>query len=151
MMYVDNKEFLAHLTDYRQKLLGFKQSQNDTPAPYQKEPRISDDIGRILIKIATNIAKRPNFNGYPFKEDMIGDGILNALIAVKTFDPEKSKNPFGYFSTVIFYCFIRKIVKEKEELSGKQSIMFDVSTFDDSNGEFSINKDDMYLWYNSEY
>ena len=31
------------------------------------------------------------------------------------FDPEKSKNPFSYFTQIIYYAFLRRIQKEKKQ------------------------------------
>ena len=31
------------------------------------------------------------------------------------FNPEKSKNPFAYFTQIIYYAFIRRIQKEKKQ------------------------------------
>jgi hypothetical protein len=59
--------------------------------------------------IVTNYAKRPNFNGYTFIEDMIGDALLAITIAWHKFDPEKSENPFAYFTAVTHNAFIRKL------------------------------------------
>ena len=32
------------------------------------------------------------------------------------FDPTKSKNPFAYFTQIIYYAFLRRIQKEKKQL-----------------------------------
>ena len=32
------------------------------------------------------------------------------------FDPNKSKNPFAYFTQIIYYAFLRRIQKEKKQL-----------------------------------
>jgi hypothetical protein len=47
---------------------------------------------------------------------MIGDGIENCLTYVHNFNPEKSNNPFAYFTQIIFYAFLRRIEKEKKQL-----------------------------------
>ena len=31
------------------------------------------------------------------------------------FNPEKSKNPFSYFTQIIYYAFLRRIEKEKKQ------------------------------------
>jgi hypothetical protein len=31
------------------------------------------------------------------------------------FDPEKSKNPFSYYTQIIYYAFLRRIDKEKKQ------------------------------------
>jgi hypothetical protein len=137
-IYVDNKRFL-------ELLIAHQQAVRD--APEGKPPRVPEEIGDILIKISTNMAKLHKFRGYPFKEEMIGDAILNSLQAIKNFDPEKFSNPFGYFSKIVFWCFLRRIAYEKKELSGKAALMFEVDTYEDD-GDHFISKDETYLWYN---
>ena len=52
---------------------------------------------------------------YTYKEEMIGDGIENCLQYCSNFDPVKSKNPFAYFTQIIYYAFIRRIEREKKQ------------------------------------
>jgi hypothetical protein len=52
---------------------------------------------------------------YQFKDDMIGDGIENCLMYCSNFDPNKSNNPFSYFTQIIYYAFLRRIQKEKKQ------------------------------------
>jgi hypothetical protein len=47
---------------------------------------------------------------------MISDGIENCLMYFSNFDPTKSKNPFAYFTQIIYYAFLRRIQKEKKQL-----------------------------------
>ena len=50
---------------------------------------------------------------------MICDGIENCLQYIDNFDPEKSSNPFAYFTQIIYYAFLRRIQKEKKQLEIK--------------------------------
>jgi hypothetical protein len=45
---------------------------------------------------------------------MISDGIENCLMYFDNFDPTKSKNPFAYFTQIVYYAFLRRIQKEKK-------------------------------------
>ena len=74
-------------------------------------------------KIATHLSYRPNFINYTYREEMIGDGIENCIQYAKNFDPEKSKNPFAYFTQIIYYAFLRRISKEKKQQSIKQKMI----------------------------
>ena len=47
---------------------------------------------------------------------MISDGIENCLMYFDNFNPTKSKNPFAYFTQIIYYAFLRRIGKEKKQL-----------------------------------
>jgi len=111
--YIDNKTFLSYLIQYRDKCS--KAESEDKP-----KPQVTEQIGMCIFQIAERLATKPNFSGYMFKEEMISDGIENAVDAVLKFNPEKSQNPFAYFTQIIWYAFIRRIEKEKKQLYTKK-------------------------------
>ena len=114
--YVNNKEFLAAITDYRQKVHAAKEAGNP-------RPRVTNYLGECFLKIATHLSYKPNFVNYMFREDMICDGIENCLQYIDNFDPEKSKNPFAYFTQIIYYAFLRRIQKEKKQVDIKNKMI----------------------------
>ena len=54
---------------------------------------------------------------------MISDGIENCLQYVHNFNPEKSDNPFAYFTQIIYYAFLRRIQKEKKQAHVKNKMI----------------------------
>ena len=114
--YVNNKELLAALIDYRAEVAVAK--TKDLP-----KPRISNYLGECFLKIATHLSYKPNFVNYMFRDDMISDGIENCVQQIHNFDPNKSKNPFAYFTQIIHYAFLRRIQKEKKQLEIKTKII----------------------------
>ena len=58
-----------------------------------------------------------------FRDDMISYGIENCVQYIHNFDPEKSRNPFAYFTQIIHYAFLRRIQKEKKQLDIKNKII----------------------------
>lgn len=110
--YVNNKDFLESIVEYKNAC--------DVARDRGKQiPVIPDYIGECIFEISTRIARRPNFSGYSFKEDMIMDGVENCLKYIEKFNPEKSSNPFAYFSQVIWFAFLQRIAKEKKFLYTK--------------------------------
>ena len=97
--YVNNKEFLAAITVYRQKVHAAEEAG-------EPRPRVTNYLGSCFLKIATHLSYKPNFVNYMFREDMICDGIENCLQYIDNFDPEKSKNPFAYFTQIIYLSLI---------------------------------------------
>jgi len=69
------------------------------------------------------LSYRPNFINYTFKDDMISDGIENCLQYLDNFDGKKSNNPFAYFTQIIYYAFIRRIQKEKKQVTIKHKLI----------------------------
>ena len=147
--YVNNKEFLAALTIYREQVeLSFIQSygreptKQDRSTNWNTKPQIPRYIGECFLKIANHLSFKPNFVNYMFKEDMISDGIENCVQYIHNFDPEKSQNPFAYFTQIIHYAFLRRIQREKRQLditnkiierSGYSEVFDDNNTLDGNN------------------
>ena len=82
----------------------------------EQYPSIPDYIGECFMKIAERLSLRPNFINYAFREEMIADGIENCVQYAHNFNPERSTNPFSYFTQIIYYAFVRRIQKEKKHL-----------------------------------
>ncbi len=110
--YVNNKEFLAAMTEYRTARVAAEEA-GETP------PRVSNYIGECFVKIANHLAYKSNFVNYTFREEMILDGIENCITYINNFDPAKSSNPFAYFTQITYYAFLRRIQKEKKQLDAK--------------------------------
>jgi DNA-directed RNA polymerase specialized sigma24 family protein len=114
--YVNNKEFLA-------EMVKFKEMCAKAEKRGRRQPPITNYMGECFLKIANHLSYRPNFINYTFKDDMISDGIENCLQYVSNFNPEKSNNPFAYFTQIIYYAFIRRIQKEKKQAEIKQKLL----------------------------
>ena len=106
--YIDNKEFYGAMVEW-------KKIVNEAEDSGEERPPVTPYIGECFLKIATHLSYRPNFINYPYRDEMIGDGIENCLMYCSNFDPEKSKNPFSYFTQIIYYAFLRRIQKEKKQ------------------------------------
>jgi hypothetical protein len=124
--YVNNKEFLEALIEYR---VVCDKAETDG----KEKPPVTHYIGECFLKIAQHLSYRPNFINYTYKNDMISDGIENCLMYLHNFNPEKSKNPFAYFTQIIYYAFLRRIQKEKKQTELKhkliQNMVVDESLF----------------------
>jgi len=136
--YVNNKEFLYAIVAYKQDI-------RDAEAAGNPKPVIPRYLGECFMKIARHLSYKPNFVNYMFKEDMISDGIENCVQYINNFNPEKSSNPFAYFTQIIHYAFLRRIQKEKKQLEIRQKII-DRSGFEEV---MSSDSGDNYSDYNS--
>ena len=114
--YVDNKKFHQAMIEWKEKCIDAEEAGDDIP-------QISDYIGACFLKIANGLSYRPNFINYTYRQEMISDGIENCLQYIHNFNPEKSKNPFAYFTQIIYYAFIRRIQKEKKQSHVKNKMI----------------------------
>lgn len=133
--YINNTQLLKALREYKASINKAKKAGHD-------KPRVPEYIGECILKIAQHLSFKNNFINYSYKEDMISDGVENCISYIDNFDPRKSKNPFAYFTQIIYFAFIRRIQIEKKQSNIKNELIqnhaFD--TFDiqahDQEGEY---------------
>ena len=114
--YVDNEKFFKEIKKWKQRVIDAREV--DEP-----DPPSTEYMGECFLKISENLAWRPNFINYTFRDDLVSDGIENCLLYAHNFNPEKSKNPFSYFTQIIHHSYIRRITKEKKQMHIKYRII----------------------------
>ena len=117
--YVNNKDFLDALIKHRAACALAKEEGKDKPI-------VSNYIGDCILKIATHLSYKPNFINYSYRDDMILDGVENCIQYLDNFNPDKSSNPFAYFTQIIYYAFLRRIAKEKKQSYIKGKLIMDM-------------------------
>lgn len=108
-IYVNNAKLYEELVVRKEKVLEAK--EKGTP-----KPQISNFVGKCIMDIAEHLSRMPSFSGYTFKDELIADGIENVVLYIDAFDPSKTKNPFAYFTMIIYNAFLRRIEREKKQL-----------------------------------
>ena len=95
--YVNPKEFTEELRKYYETNV------------------ISDDLAIMIRNIAYGLAHASNFINYTFKEEAIGDSLINMFNALKEkkYNFDKGFNPFSYINSIAFNCWRSRIKKEK--------------------------------------
>jgi hypothetical protein len=117
--YVNNAEFYEAIKEYHEKVKAAEEAG-------EEKPRVTNYLGDCILKIATHLSYKPNFINYSYREEMISDGLENCLQYFTNFDPTKSKNPFAYFTQIIYYAFLRRIAKEKKQTFIKNKIIMEM-------------------------
>lgn len=138
--YVNNAQLYQEMVEHRNRVREAK--EKNLPAP-----QVTKYIGECILLIANRLSLKPNFVNYSYREEMICDGIENCLMYLNNFNPEKSDNPFAYFTQIIYFAFIRRIQKEKKQLyikhkSLENSLIFDslseLNSFDDMDTHINV-------------
>lgn len=144
--YVNNKEFYDAMVVY-------KKSVREAEESGDKEPPIPNYIGECIYQIANRLSYKPNFVNYSYRDEMVADGLENAIMAINNFDPEKSTNPFAYFTQIIYYAFLRRIQKEKKQLYVKHKVMGNSVIYDNmvERGDNSSEGNAMYVDLDNDY
>lgn len=110
----------------------------------EPKPQLNDEIGKIIFDIATNLSYRYNFINYTYRDEMVGDAIETCIRYVDNFDPEKSKNPFGYYTQICYFSFVRRINKEAQQQDIRKKMIKNIGVDEsfatqqqDADGNFS--------------
>jgi DNA-directed RNA polymerase specialized sigma subunit len=141
--YINNKTLYGAMIQYKNSL---KEAEaNDKP-----KPQVPNYIGQSILLICNNLAKKPNFSGYTYKQEMISDGIIDCVSAVDNFDPDKTNNPFAYFTQIAWNAFIRRIHKEKKQSYIKHKNFINSNLMDVLNEEVSMTGQVIHNEYSDE-
>jgi DNA-directed RNA polymerase specialized sigma subunit len=101
--FVDNKEFYKELVKYSRK---------------NYEGKIPDELGKFFATMAEKMTEARCFAGYTFKDDLIGNALVDCFKYIDRYDTRR-KNPFAYFTTMIYFSFLRTIAKNKKNREEK--------------------------------
>lgn len=114
--YIDNKRLYQEFVIWKKQISEAK--ENNKP-----EPQMPDYIARAIIQIAERFGTKRNFAFLSHVEDMVGDAILTCVKYVKSFDPDKSNNPFSYITMILQNAFFQRAEKEKRFNTSKKISM----------------------------
>ena len=141
--YINNKTLYGAMIHYKNDL-------KESVSKGKSKPIVPKYIGESILLICNNLAKKPNFSGYTYKLDMISDGVMDCISAVDNFDPDKTNNPFAYFTQIAWNAFLRRIQKEKKQTYIKhknyENSFLLMDTFDEANKSMQLKSNE----YSSE-
>jgi len=129
--YVDNNKMYAVICEYLDAC-------NVAEEKGEEIPRIPEYLGKCFIDIANGYAKKPRFCMYAFVEDMKADAIINCVKYIRTFKPEKTKNPFSYFTAAAHNAFLQRVETERDSLCARYYTYQNLQIEEQMNGEHGV-------------
>ena len=133
--FVDNEKFYEEMVSWKQALYKNREQGID------ERPVIPEYIGECIWKIAFRYATKPNWRN-SYNEDMVGDAVEECIKYLDRFDETKSKNPFSYFTQIVYYSFLRKISSEKKQLYIKYKTMNEFDSLEENSDTSSMESED---------
>lgn len=97
--YINNGEFFKAILKWR---------EDGCPKP------IPNYIAECFMNIVKEYGTKRNFSGYSYIQDMKSEALEHCVRYADRFDPEKSRNPFSYFTQITHNAFIQFLNKEKK-------------------------------------
>jgi hypothetical protein len=87
--------------------------------------RITENLGRMFMKLSERYAQRSNWRGYTYVDEMRGQAILQLSQVGLQFDESKSENPFAYYTSAITNSFTRILNIEKKNQNIRDDLLED--------------------------
>ena len=81
----------------------------------KEEGRMSDKLARMLQMLAQRFARKPNYIGYTFNEDMQAYAMMHLCKTWSRFDEKKFSNAFAYYTQCVYNSFSQYLNKEKTQ------------------------------------
>lgn len=88
--------------------------------------RISPKLAEMLLMLATRYASKPSFANYTFREDMVAEALADLCKNALKFNPEKSNNPFSFYTTCVHNSFLGFLNIEKKQRRIKDQLLVDL-------------------------
>ena len=86
---------------------------------------MSDKLARMLQMLCARYGRRGQFANYTYNEDMQAYAMMMLVRTWNSFNPEKSKNPFAFFTQCVKNSFIQYLNSEKRHRTIRDELMVD--------------------------
>lgn len=89
----------------------------------KESDEMSPELTRMLMLLVSKFAASANFRGYTYIDDMQSYAILMLVRTWRSFNPEKSDNPFGFYTQCISHSFKQYLNQEKKHRNIRDALM----------------------------
>jgi len=85
--------------------------------------RITEELGRMFLKLADRYGTRSNWRGYTYNDEMRAQAVLQLSQIGLQFDESKSENPFAYYTAAVTNSFTTVLNIEKKNQNIRDDIL----------------------------
>ena len=91
----------------------------------KKQGKMTDELAKMLMLLTARYGKKGNFANYTYNEDMQAFAIMALVKTWNSFNPERSQNPFAFFTQCIKHSFLQYLKMEKKQRSIRDELLVD--------------------------
>jgi hypothetical protein len=85
--------------------------------------RISENLGKMFIKLSERYSQRSNWRNYTYVEEFRGQSLLQLSQIGLQFDESKSSNPFAYFTQTMANSFCKVLNTERKNQNIRDDLL----------------------------
>jgi len=86
---------------------------------------VSRELAKMFMLIADRYSRKYSFANYSYREDMVAYALVNLCANGLKFDPERSNNPFAFYTTAIYRSFLQYLAEEKKHRSIRDTLILE--------------------------
>jgi DNA-directed RNA polymerase specialized sigma subunit len=80
-------------------------------------------LAEMLMLICERYARKGKYSSYTYNEDMQAFAIMNLVKSWKSFNPDKSSNPFAYFTSCITNSYLQYLNHERKHRNIRDALL----------------------------
>ena len=84
---------------------------------------MKNGLAKLLILMCDRIARKGNFASYTYIDDMQSFAMVNMVKAWRSFNPDKSNNPFAYFTSCIGNSYKQYLNHERKHRNIRDALL----------------------------
>lgn len=88
--------------------------------------KLSNKLATMLYMLTTRYASKPNFSGYTYVDDMIAEALADLCKNALKFKPERSSNPFAFYTQCIHNSFLGYLNSEKKHRRIRDAMLVEI-------------------------
>ncbi len=85
--------------------------------------KTTDNLAMMYMKLCERYATRSNWRGYSYRDEMVGQALVQLTQIGLQFDEMKSSNPFAYYTQTVSNSFTRVLNIEKKMQNIRDDIL----------------------------
>jgi DNA-directed RNA polymerase specialized sigma24 family protein len=80
----------------------------------------------MLMMLTKKYSMKPCFSGYTYREDMVAEALAGLCQNALKFNPERSNNPFAFYTTCITNSFLHILKNERKHRRIRDQLLIDI-------------------------
>ena len=84
---------------------------------------LTDTLALMIVKLCEKYASNSKFRGYSYRDEFVGQAVMQLVQVCLMFNEEKSENPFSFFTSCAHNSFLRILNIEKKNRDIRDTLL----------------------------
>lgn len=89
----------------------------------KEQGKMTEEFGKMMMLLVKRYASQGSYSGYTYVDDMESYALATICRVWNSFDPEKSNNPFAYFTQTLKRAFWQYLKQEEKHRNIRDAVL----------------------------